>query len=61
MYTICALFVHVIAINIASRVELNQYDVSQQLIRINFLNKCLSHELIRLIFPKTSESRAKST
>ena len=56
MYT----FVHVVVINIISRAELNQHDLSQQLIRINFRNKCLSHELIRLNFPKTSLSQELS-
>ena len=54
MCTLCTLFVRVNGINIASRVELNQHDLSQQLIRINIRNKCLSHELIRLNFSKTS-------
>ena len=60
MYTICTLFVHVVAINIVSRVELNQHDLSQQLIRINFRKKCLSHELNRLNFPKKSLSQELS-
>ena len=55
MYTICTLFVYVIVINIDYVVALNQYEVSQQLIPIKFRNKYLSHELIRLNFPKLSE------
>ena len=49
-------FLSILMTNIASRVELNQHDFSQQLIRINIRNKCLSHELIRLNFSKTSLS-----
>ena len=60
MCTICTLFVLVVLINIASRVELNQHDLSQQLIRINFRNKCWGHELIRLNLPKTSLSQELS-
>ena len=47
-------------VNTVSRVELNQHDLSQQLIRINFRNKRLSHELIRLNFPKMSLSQELS-
>ena len=60
MYTICTFFVPVVVINIVSRVDLNQHDFRQNLIRINFRNKCLSHELIRLNFPKTSLSQELS-
>ena len=53
MYTICTYtFWPRSSINIASRVELNQHDLSQQLIRVFFRNKYLSHELIRLNFLK---------
>ena len=37
--SICTLFVHVVVINFVSRVEFNQHDLSQQLIRINFRKK----------------------